>query len=154
MNLLILIILSALFQWIGSWWAMAIPAFGIGFYRYKSGKNAFSMGFVALACLWFAYAGYLDIRNQHLLSTKIAALLHLPNSIWLIGVTIIIGGCGGGLATWLGCEFRKLWDELSLLLQDKATIRPETSGRAEKSETMDEKNIEPSIEPNNNEDAL
>ena len=90
------------------WWVIAVIA-GILSYIFdlKTGVS-FWAGFVAAALVWGGYAGYLDFKNEGLLSARIGKLFGgLPNIV-LILVTGIIGGIFGGLGALTGSLGRRL----------------------------------------------
>ncbi len=80
------------------WWTIAIAAFiTILFIPMRSGK-AFLAGFSGVFILWALLAYLIDIKNEHILSGKIADLFQLGgSSLILIFVTAFIGGLVGGL---------------------------------------------------------
>ena len=55
--------------------------------------KAFFAGFLALFILWFVLAFWMDLANEGVLSVKIASILPLDGSKWLLMiVTAFIGG--------------------------------------------------------------
>ena len=72
----------------------------------RAGK-AFLSGFLGLFLLWGILAFIIDQNNQHLLSAKVAELLPLGGSSFLlILVTALIGGLVAGLAALAGSFMR------------------------------------------------
>ncbi|MEQ1677735.1 MAG: hypothetical protein ABL876_13585 [Chitinophagaceae bacterium] len=72
----------------------------------KAGKAFFS-GFLGVLILWAGLAWWIDIKNNGVLSKKIAAVLPLGgNSMLLILVTGIIGGLVAGFAAMTGSYLR------------------------------------------------
>lgn len=89
------------------WWSFAVCAFLVALAVHQKGWKAFLSAFLALAILWGCLAAYYDLRNEHLLSAKIAALLSIGNSLVLILVTSFVGGLVAGFAALTGSYLRK-----------------------------------------------
>jgi hypothetical protein len=89
------------------WWSFAICAFIVGMAVHQKAWKAFFSAFLGLAILWGALATYYDIRNEHLLSGKIATLLSVGSSAVLILVTALVGGLVAGFAALTGSFLRK-----------------------------------------------
>ena len=112
MKLLVAIILTTLLSLIGGlylpWWSIAIAAFiAVLLIPMKSGK-AFLAGFVGIFILWAVLAFMIDMKNEHLLSAKIAQIFPLGgSSIALILVTAFIGALVGGMAALTASFLRK-----------------------------------------------
>ena len=101
-GVILIIILSAVAEYYMPWWTIAIACFAVSFFSGQRPGRAFLMGFTGIAIFWLAVALMHDIANQHILSTKMAALFHLPNYALFICVTVFIGGLVGGLSAWSG----------------------------------------------------
>jgi hypothetical protein len=72
---------------------------------------SFVAGFTALFFLWVAVASYIDVKNLHLLSRKIASLFFKSDSYFLILlVTGFVAGLTGGLAALTASYIRKKSD--------------------------------------------
>jgi hypothetical protein len=69
--------------------------------------------------LWF------DVRNDSLLSTRIAQLFHLPGPATLVAITGLIGGLTAGLGSLFGSSFRRFWASLHTALVEVAAPVPE-----------------------------
>src|SRR5438477_1066926 len=112
MKLLVAIILTALLAVVGSlyfpWWIIAVAAF-ISVLLIPMGRGkAFLSGFLGIFILWLVLAWWIDIKNQHVLSNKVAEIFPLGgSSILLIFVTALIGGLVGGLAAMSGSYLRR-----------------------------------------------
>ena len=89
------------------WWSFALAAFAVALAIHQKGWKAFLSAFLALVVLWGSLATFYDLRNDHLLSGKIAALFSMGNSIVLIFITAIIGGIVAGFAALTGSYLRK-----------------------------------------------
>ncbi|MFI5187354.1 MAG: hypothetical protein ACHQF0_11550 [Chitinophagales bacterium] len=112
MKLIVAIILTALLSFVGGlylpWWSIAIAAFiSILVIPLKTGK-AFLAGFLGVFILWAFLAWWIDMKNEHVLSKKIAEIFPLGgSSIAIILVTAFIGALVGGLAAMSGSFLRR-----------------------------------------------
>ena len=112
MRILTAAILTALLSFVGGlylpWWNIAIAAFvSILLVPLASGR-AFVAGFAGVFVLWFLLALWIDIKNQHILSRKIAQIFPLGGSSFaIILVTAIIGALVGGLGALSASYLRK-----------------------------------------------
>lgn len=106
------VLLTALLSFIAGiyisyWWFFAVIAFLVAVLIHQRGLKAFSAGFLALFILWFVLAFWMDIANESVLSVKIASLLPLGGSKWLLMiVTAVIGGLVAGFAALSGSYLR------------------------------------------------
>ena len=112
MKLLVAIILTALLSFVGGlylpWWSIAIAAFASVLVVPLSSRKAFIAGFAGVFLLWFLLAFWIDVKNQHILSKKIAEIFPLGGaSFAIILVTAIIGALVGGLAALSGSYLRR-----------------------------------------------
>lgn len=112
MKFLIATILTALLSFIAGiyisiWWFFAIVALLVALLIHQRAAKAFLAGFLALFILWFILTFWMDSANDSVLSVKIAALLPLGGSKWLlIIVTSFIGGLIAGFAAMSGSYLR------------------------------------------------
>ncbi|HMT72657.1 MAG TPA: hypothetical protein PKA77_01190 [Chitinophagaceae bacterium] len=89
------------------WWGFAITSFLVAILVHQKGWKAFLSGFLGLFLLWAGLAWWIDMQNNSLLSSKIAAILPLGgNSVLLILVTGFVGGLVSGLAAITGSYLR------------------------------------------------
>ena len=112
MKLLVAIILTALLSFIGGlylpWWSIAIAAFVSVLLIPLAGGRAFLAGFSGVFLLWFLLALLIDVKNQHILSGKIAQIFPLGGSSFaIILVTAFICALVGGLGALSGSYLRK-----------------------------------------------
>lgn len=90
------------------WWSIALAAFAVIALIHQPPGWAFLAGFVSIFLLWFVLATIIDMRNQHILSRKLASLLPLGgNSFLLVLVTALVGALVGGFAALSGSYLRK-----------------------------------------------
>lgn len=112
MKFLIALILTALLSFIAGiyinlWWFFAIVALLVALLVHQKAGKAFFAGFLALFILWFVLTFWIDSANNSVLSVKIASLLPLGGSKWLLMiVTAFIGGLIAGLAAMSGSYLR------------------------------------------------
>jgi hypothetical protein len=102
--LLFFLILAASFilQLFLPWWIIAPVAFALALWKGTSSRQAFWSGFAAIVFLWAATALVIHLRNEGILTAKIAGLFALPFSGLMILITAIVGGLVGGLAALSG----------------------------------------------------
>ncbi len=111
MKLILAIILTALLSFVGGlylpWWGIAITAFiSILLIPLATGR-AFLAGFLGVFILWALLAWWIDVKNEHILSKKIAEIFHLGGSSFaIILVTALIGALVGGLAAMTASYLR------------------------------------------------
>lgn len=90
------------------WWSIAIAAFAVAALLPQKPMTAFSAGFFSVFVLWVFLALFIDMKNHHLLSVKIAELLFKTHSHALImSVTGLVGGLVAGFAALAGSYLRK-----------------------------------------------
>lgn len=91
------------------WWSIAIAAFLVGLLLPQHAGRSFITGFAGIFVLWSLVAAWIDLKNKGILSHKIAALLPLGGSSFLlILVTAFVGGLVGGFAAMTGSSLRPL----------------------------------------------
>jgi len=107
LSILLIAALSFLAGLILPWWSIAIVAFIVGLLLPQSIGLGFLSGFLGIFILWFILALWIDIKNESILSHKIAQLFPLGgSSITIIFVTALIGGLVGGFAAMSGNSLR------------------------------------------------
>ncbi|MBL0334244.1 MAG: hypothetical protein IPP73_02620 [Chitinophagaceae bacterium] len=107
MKFTVAFILTALLAFISGlyfpWWGMAITSALVAVAIPQKPWKAFLAGFLGLFILWAGLAFWIDMKNNHILSVKIASILPLGGShIAIILVTGFIGGLVAGLAALTG----------------------------------------------------
>jgi len=112
MKFLTAIILTALLAFVGglwfAWWSIAIAAFLIALLIHQRAGKAFLSGFIGVFVLWGALAWWIDMNNEGILSHKIAAVLPLGGSSFLlILVTAFIGALVAGFGAISGSYLRR-----------------------------------------------
>ncbi len=100
-TLAILIVTCVAEQWL-PWWIIAVIPFITSWLSRLKGKQAFLSGLIGIGLAWFIGFIIKDIPNQHILSSKMAALFNLPSYHYFIATSTVIGALVGGLAAWAG----------------------------------------------------
>ncbi len=111
MKFFVAIILTALLAFISGlflpWWCMAITSLLVAVLVHQKAGKAFLAGLLGVFLLWAGLAWWIDMKNNGVLSTKIASVLPLGgNAVLLILVTGFIGGLVAGMAAMSGSFLR------------------------------------------------
>ena len=109
MNFLLGTLLTACLSYIAGmflpWWSIAIVAFLVALLVRQTIAESFLSGFTALFLLWGILALWIDIKNENILSGKIAQLFSLGESAFLLMIiTALIGALVGGFAAMCGAS--------------------------------------------------
>ena len=111
MKFLTATILTALIAFIAGlyfpWWSLALVSFIVEALIHQKPWKAFVSGFLGLFLLWAGLAFWIDIKNNHILSRRVAELMKLgQSSIAIILVTALIGALVAGFAALSGSYLR------------------------------------------------
>lgn len=111
MKFLTATILTAILAFISGlflpWWGIAVTSLLVAVLVHQKAGKAFLSGLLGVFLLWAGLAWWIDMKNNGILSKKIATILPLGgNSILLILVTGIIGGLIAGFAAMSGSFLR------------------------------------------------
>ena len=111
MKFLLSVILTALtsfaFGMYLPWWSIAPAAIIVALIIPQQPGRAFLAGFLGLFLLWMILAFYIDAKNDHILSVKVAELIiKKQSSTLLILMTALVGGLVGGFAALAGSFLR------------------------------------------------
>jgi hypothetical protein len=111
MKFFVAIIITALLALINGlffyWWGIAIVALLVAVIIHQTAGKAFLSGFFGVFILWAGLAWWADMKNNGVLSKKIASVLPLGgNAILLILVTGVVGGLVAGMAAMSGSYLR------------------------------------------------
>jgi len=111
MKLLLSILLTAALAFVAGmflpWWSIAPIAFIVAFFLIQHIGLGFLSGFLGIFIVWGLVATWIDIRNENILSQKIAQLFSLGgSSVLLILVTALVGAVVGGFAAMAGSSLR------------------------------------------------
>jgi hypothetical protein len=109
MRFLLATLLIALLSYIAGlfmpWWSIAVVAFLVALLIRPSIRMSFLAGFTSIFLLWALVALWIDIKNEHILSHKIAQLFPLGGSPgMLILITALVGALVGGFAAMSGAS--------------------------------------------------
>lgn len=89
------------------WWGIALVSLAVAAMVHQKAWKAFLAGFLGIFVLWAGLAWWIDMKNNSVLSQKVASILPLGGSAWaLILVTGFIGGLVGGFAALAGSYLR------------------------------------------------
>ncbi len=90
------------------WWTIALSAFIVALLILQSPGTSFLSGFLGIFFLWALLSWLLNSSNNGILSAKMAVILPLGGSAFmLIFVTAIVGALVGGLGALTGSLLRK-----------------------------------------------
>lgn len=111
MRFLLSVLLIIVFAFIAGlylpWWSMALISFVVLLILPQGVGISFLAGFLSIFLLWAGLALIIDIRNESILSQKIAALFSLGEaSFLLIFITGLLGGLVAGFAAMSGSTLR------------------------------------------------
>ena len=111
MKFLAATLLTALLAFISGlflpWWGIAITSLLVALLVHQKAGKAFLAGMLGVFILWAGMAWWIDMKNNGVLSKKVAAVLPLGgNTILLILLTGIIGGLVAGMAAISGSFLR------------------------------------------------
>lgn len=111
MKFFVATILTALLAFVSGlflpWWGIALTSLLIAVLVHQKAGKAFLAGFVGVFILWAGLAWWIDMKNNGILSKKIAGILPLGgSSIVLILVTGLVGGLVAGFAAMSGSYLR------------------------------------------------
>lgn len=89
------------------WWSIALVAFLVALLLSLGAGRSFLAGFSGVFLLWALLSFWIDVKNESVLSHKIAQLFPLGgSSILLILITALIGALVGGFAAMAGGSLR------------------------------------------------
>jgi len=111
MKIIVAIVVTALLAFVSGiyfdWWSLAIAAFIVALLVPQHAGKAFLSGAVGVFILWAALAFWSNMKNDGILSKKIASLLPLGgNPVLLILVTALVGALVAGFAAMAGSFLR------------------------------------------------
>ena len=115
LKLFLLILLAApVAQLVLPWWIITPVAFALALALGRRGWGAFWAGFAGVGLGWLVLASWLNLQNEGHLSHRVAELIPLGGSGWLLVlVTAVLGGLVGGLAALAGVWLRQAFAKSS-----------------------------------------
>lgn len=90
------------------WWSLTVAAFIVAALIPQKPWKAWLSGFLALFLLWGLLAAWIDMKNQHILSQKMAQIFPVGGSyILLMLVTALVAAIVAGFGALTGSYVRK-----------------------------------------------
>lgn len=126
----LLFVATLLGGWVFAWWWPAVPALLTGFWKPARMARGFFAALIGSGAAWVLAAVWFDVRNDGLLSERLAPVFHLPGGTGLIVATGVVGGLTAGLGSLFGARFRRFWSSLHEALIEVAAPVPEEEGEA------------------------
>lgn len=109
-NFITTIVLALILSQFLPWWSVMVAAIITGWAFNLNHSAVFIVPFLAVALLWIMHSFWLGNANDFILAKKIAVLLPLKGSPYLlILVTGLVGGIAGGVAGVFGKQCSKLF---------------------------------------------
>lgn len=113
MRSLLAILLTASLAFIAGlflpWWSIALAAFLVALLIQQAIGAGFLSGFLGIFLLWGLLSFWIDLKNESILSHKVAQVFPLGgSSLLLILVTALVGALVGGFAAMAGSSLRPL----------------------------------------------
>ncbi|MEX0778144.1 MAG: hypothetical protein WD491_00820 [Balneolales bacterium] len=99
---LYILALALVLQFFMPWWTIALASAVVSILLGKNGMHAFISGFAGIGLLWLIIAGYIHYVNEGILSNRIAVMMDLPNGLFVIFVTALLGALVGGFSSLTG----------------------------------------------------
>jgi len=111
MKFIVALLLTAILSFISGlflpWWGIAIVAFLVALLIHQKGGKAFLAGLLGVFLLWACLAWWIDMKNNGVLSHKMARVIpEGGNILLLILVTGLVGGLVAGFAAMSGSYLR------------------------------------------------
>ncbi len=111
MKFLVAVLLTALLSFISGlflpWWGIAVVALLVAVIVHQRAGKAFLAGLAGVFLLWAGLAWWIDMKNNGVLSARMAEVIPLGgNRILLILVTGLVGGLVAGFAAMSGSFLR------------------------------------------------
>lgn len=108
-NYLIMLVATALLQFILPWWIIAVVPFVVCLWRSQHAGAAFGVSLAAVATVWLAYATFIHNSTQGSMSNRIAELFSLPSGTALMLSVTLLSGLVAGFAGLAGYYVRQLF---------------------------------------------
>ncbi|MCB0697744.1 MAG: hypothetical protein KDC07_10290 [Chitinophagaceae bacterium] len=112
MKNIVTILITALLSWLGAyyigWWMVAVVPFLVAVIAKQKAGRGFLSGCIAIGLLWLVLILKQDAANDYLLSGRIAQVIGLSHTVFII-VNVILGALVGGLGGWSGAAMRGIF---------------------------------------------
>lgn len=90
------------------WWSIALAAFAVALLLPQTPGKAFFSGFFGIALLWGMMAGIMDLRNEHILATRMSKLILQSSAPFaMVMITAVLGGIVGALSALSASVIRR-----------------------------------------------
>ena len=97
---------SLLIGWIFPWWSVFILGAIAGALFAKNGWAGFFFSFLGVFLAWAIVSFALDMRNEGILSNRMAEMFALPSGSLMVLISSFVGGLVGGVGGLLGALIR------------------------------------------------
>jgi hypothetical protein len=105
LSVILIIVLGFLAGLFSPWWSIAVVSFLTTILIRQSLGKSFFAGFLGIFILWVGVSWWIDLKNESILSHKIAKMFYLDgSSILLILITGLLGGIVAGFAGMAGAS--------------------------------------------------
>lgn len=108
-NYLIILVATALLQFILPWWVIALVPFLVCLWRSKHAGTAYAVSLAAVSTVWLAYATFVHNSTEGSMSNRIAELFSLPSGTALMFSVTLLSGLVAGFAGMAGYYVRQLF---------------------------------------------
>ncbi len=108
-NYLIILVATALLQFILPWWIIAVVPFLVCLWRSNHAGIAFGVSMAAVSTVWLAYAIFIHNSTQGSMSNRIAELFSLPSGAMLMFLVTLLSGVVAGVSGMAGYYVRQLF---------------------------------------------
>lgn len=113
-QILTILILSIALGYFLPWWVIVPVAFGAGFYFEEKPGKSFVISFTTIFIYWALFAFYIDMKNDSLLSNRMANMIIGSNgSILMILISALIGGLVAGMSGLTGSLLKKAREQVT-----------------------------------------
>ena len=107
-SLLITTLLCCVLGLFFPWWTIAVAGFASGIFIAMTPWKSFLAGFFGVFLFWGGLAFWIDLKNDHILSSKIAEVFPLRgNYFLLLLLTALIGALVGGFSALTASLLRR-----------------------------------------------
>lgn len=108
-NYFIILIATALLQFILPWWVIAVVPFLVCLWRSIHAGAAYAVSLLAVSTVWLAYATFVHNSTQGSMSNRIAELFSLPSGTSLMFSVTLLSGLVAGFSGLAGYYVRQLF---------------------------------------------
>lgn len=108
-NYFIILVATALLQFILPWWVIAVVPFLVCLWRSKHAGVAYGVSLAAVSTVWLAYATFVHNSTQGSMSNRIAELFSLSSGTALMFSVTLLSGLVAGFCGLAGYYVRQLF---------------------------------------------